>query len=200
MAASWASWAPGGYRWGHWGLGLMGAWRLSLGTLGARPHGPLAAIAGQQGAQRLSPRTKGPGGYRWGPRGAGYKTRGTSERRARRYLYGGGKQNQKRNTKGGGPRAPPVMASACAPSVRVTVLIIWDVLFMFDCVMFGNCVATNDHPRRDTEVISRQSKALIDVIKSRSVPWLNSCSIYPCMTKQWFYLICVTMLFLFFLI
>ena len=50
-------------------LGLVGPWRLSPGTLGARPHGPLAAIAGDQGAQRLSPGAKGPGGYPRGPRG-----------------------------------------------------------------------------------------------------------------------------------
>ena len=44
-----ASWTPGGYRWGHWGPGLMGP-------------------------QRLSPRTWGPGfmSPRGGSQGTGY--------------------------------------------------------------------------------------------------------------------------------
>ena len=37
----------------------MGPWRLSLGTLGAGPHGPLAAIARDQGAQPQSARRLG---------------------------------------------------------------------------------------------------------------------------------------------
>ena len=50
-----ASWAPGGYRRGPRGPAAI------AGDLGAGPHGPLAAIAGDQGARRLSPGTWGPG-------------------------------------------------------------------------------------------------------------------------------------------
>ena len=50
---------------------LEGHVRVTLGSLQGPfwgLHGPLAAIAGDQGAWRLSPGTKGPGGYRLGPR------------------------------------------------------------------------------------------------------------------------------------
>ena len=36
-------------------VGLVGPWRLSPGTLGARPHGPLAAVAGDMGARPHGP-------------------------------------------------------------------------------------------------------------------------------------------------
>ena len=54
----------------------------------------------------------------------------------------------------------------------------------------GSCFGTKEHPRRDTrdtDVIVRQSKALIEIFNSRQVSWLNSCSEYSFMTKQRIY-------------
>ena len=48
----------------------------------------------------------------------------------------------------------------------------------------GPCLAMEEHPRRATDVILRQSKAPIELFNSRWVPWLKSCSKYSFMTKQ----------------
>ena len=45
---------------------------------------------------------------------------------------------------------------------------------------------TNEHPRRDTDVILRQSKAPIVILNSRSVLCSNLCSKYSFRTSQWF--------------
>ena len=37
------------------------------------------------------------------------------------------------------------------------------------------CLAANEHPRRTMDVTLRQIKALIEVLSSRCVPWLDSC-------------------------
>ena len=54
---------------------------------------------------------------------------------------------------------------------------------------FGTLFCYEEHPRRDTDVILRTSKALIEFFNFTQVPWLNSWSKWWCMTKQWIYLI-----------
>ena len=51
----------------------------------------------------------------------------------------------------------------------------------------GPSLAMNEHPRRATDVVLRQSKAPIELFHSRWVPWLNwlnSWSKYPFTTKR----------------